>query len=118
MLAEFDHATYTAFPNTAIAGFSELPGLLLILSGTVKLFPAFVIFTKRISLLPEVLSDHTTYTAFPDTAIAGFSELPGLLLIFSGTVKLFPAFVLFTKSISLLSGVISDLKFWILLSIS
>ena len=78
-----DHTVYTLLPNTEILGPNEIPLLLLrflIMLGNV--FPPSKDLRYKISLLPGVLSSHTTCTLFPSASRAGLKETPLLLLRF------------------------------------
>ena len=61
--------------------------------------PLLMLLLKKISSLPGVLSRHTTYTLFPDSAISGLVEKPGLSLIFTVS-NVVPPLVLLLNKIS------------------
>ena len=66
-----------------MTGLSESPALPLKLVMTFgKVAPLSADVLYKISKLPDVIPAHTTYTLLPDTAIAGTSEDPALLLRF------------------------------------
>src|SRR6185503_566657 len=79
------HTTYTLEPETAICALREMLALLLRLTIVFHVAPLSVLLRIKMSLLPVVLSDHTTYTLEPETAICGGSDLPALLLRFTTT---------------------------------
>lgn len=92
------HTIYTLLPEVVISGLNEFvaPKLLLrffITFGNV--LPPSTDLLYKISILPDGMSSHTTCTILPDTAIAGKTEFPELLLrFFIGSVKLAPPSVL------------------------
>jgi hypothetical protein len=93
------HTTYTLLPDTAIAGLDKNALVWLKLIVLPNVAPPSVLLLYNISKFPDDLSAHTTYTLFPDTAIAGTSENPPLLLISSGErLTISPAFVLYSIS--------------------
>src|SRR2546427_117451 len=82
-----DHTTYTLLPSAAIFGNTDVPGLLLRLTGLPKLDPLSVLRANNMSKFPGLLSNHTAYALVPTAAISGWRESPRLLLRSSGAPK-------------------------------
>src|SRR5215204_1893340 len=92
----------------ATFGLVESPVLLLRLFAIVKVAPLSELLANIIWPLPEsVVSSHTRYTLFPDTANLGLRESPAVRLTFLTVVKFFPSNELI-RSISLLPPVVSS----------
>src|SRR5829696_2632078 len=92
----------------ATFGLVESPVLLLRLFAIVKVAPLSELLANIIWPLPvPVVSSHTRYTLFPDTANLGLRESPAVRLTFLTVVKFFPSNELI-RSISLLPPVVSS----------
>src|SRR5215216_6370402 len=74
----------------AILASNDSPRELLKLREGPKLVPPLALLANIISVPPALLSSHTTYTLFPETATSGLAEFPALLLRFFALVKLAP----------------------------
>src|SRR5918994_1425896 len=92
----------------ATFGLVESPVLLLRLFAIVKVAPLSELLANIIWPLPvSVVSSHTRYTLFPDTANLGLRESPAVRLTFLTVVKFFPSNELI-RSISLLPPLVSS----------
>jgi hypothetical protein len=78
------HTTYTSFPEDDIFGVSDAAAVLVRRPSdpVLKVLPPSVLALNIISLLPGVLSLHTTYALFPEADIAGSTEAPEFVLRF------------------------------------
>src|SRR3972149_4993568 len=102
------HTTYILEPTAAICGNPENPeSIVLILTGSLKFSPSFILTLKNISAPSSDSSCHTTYTLEPTAAICGFSDITSLSLRLIEESKLSPLFVLREKNMSNMPGVLS-----------
>src|ERR671919_491739 len=90
-----------------MAGLSENPALLLRLMVVPKVAPPSIDLLYKISTFPGVSSCHTTYTLFPDAAMAGTNENPALLLRLMVAPKVAPPSVDLLYKISSFPSVVS-----------